>query len=1407
MKPIHYSRQNFLLTLVSILLISLNFSQLYADDFYWVGGGGKWSEIQHWATSSGGTNVYGRVPGPSDNVYFDANSGFGTTTASRTIKVEESLIYCKDMNWEDAPNNPYFNADGKQIYIYGSLKLQPVMIFACNILNFLSNNSETIETADALGYTGYYSVCNFTFNGNGEWTLLDDVTTGRLTNTQIMHSYVYYYSGTLNLNGFTIKTGKFWSKGDLPRTLNMENSTFKLLLGGQSNGAMGYAWEVLGNNKTILTANSRIEYQEIINAYDFAAFNSDGDTYNDIIFTDPNGLFGILSGTASIHKLHLVGNATFNGDFSIDTLIIDSGRKALFTEGVTQTINDHLQLSSSCSPLLTLQAKSGFANIVLASTASYVANNVFFKGIHVSGQPFTATNSSDGGNNLGITFSPVFGTSSLYWIGGAGNWNDGNHWSTSSGGSPFGCVPRLHQNVIFDHNSGFATNDTIKLDGTNNVCKNITFNNAPNSPVLLGERQHYLVVYGSMYLQPDMVYAVHTTYFVSNSPGQEIDTKGVPFGIIGNTDYIGRMYFDGDGEWKFLNAVVTGGTGGEPTKKGSILFDKGTLNTNGQLVDICSFTTTITATPGNNNVRNLILGNSHINIHNNVHNDRGWYYYGSNRTLDAGTSTIEFVGTTTNTLHNTFTDNGVNHYHNLIFAAENSTATNLNGYGGVTANKIIFKGSANYYLKSVDSLIFAPAKVYYHRSGTITVNKYYSAETPPCQGLSDLSEVTSGQTVIAPGAEVHIEGAMIKNMTITGQTVTAYSSIDNGGNSGIIFAAPVSKTLYWVNGAGDWNDSYHWSATSGGVGGYCTPTSVDDVIFDNLSGFTGQDTVMLSQTLQMCRDMSWLNTTGTPFVLSVLGTNLRVYGSMLLQSNMIYKVNKTHFMSDDLSPKTITTNGVVIGWDADGHVSFNGNGIWDLQDDLSLAKNGIISFVKGSLRTNGVTVNAYSFDSDNSNFRNLELGNSTFNLRSTVYPWLYKKDNKTLDAGTSTINIVGTVNGSNVGNFRCDPTERYYHVTFTLPTANAGSIVGGINAQRVTFASNGYLYSDNTIDSLLLKEGKVYKLEGGKTQTIQKDLILSSTPCIFTTLTSLDNSQANLKVLGGNTHFNFAVVSKISAVNPLQFDYSDNQEGNSNISFVGSQTSLQSISAEVNVPMCVYPITLDVNDFLIGSATSFYWDNNITDQQLTITENGTHYLHMQYNAGCNLSEKIEVTCPLPVELIDFSLEEDDCRVLVKWTTASESNNAYFEIYRSDDGISWRSVGQVNGAGNSSQKINYSWVDDHAESNHVYYYYLQQVDMDGAIKSFSPKSIQLENCPTKLIVYPNPANEQINVISSSGFYSYWLIDELGRVISMKNFNSETQVYNMDVSSLPNGVYILQLFSEEGSISSAKFTILK
>jgi hypothetical protein len=83
---------------------------------------------------------------------------------------------------------------------------------------------------------------------------------------------------------------------------------------------------------------------------------------------------------------------------------------------------------------------------------------------------------------------------------------------------------------------------------------------------------------------------------------------------------------------------------------------------------------------------------------------------------------------------------------------------------------------------------------------------------------------------------------------------------------------------------------------------------------------------------------------------------------------------------------------------------------------------------------------------------------------------------------------------------------------------------------------------------------------------------------------------------------------------------------------------------------------------------------------------------------------------LPIELLYFNVEKFGRYNHLTWSTASESNNDYFEIEKTNDGVDFYPITRVNGGGNSSIKIDYEY-DDYTKDNDVNYYRLKQIDYD------------------------------------------------------------------------------------------------
>lgn len=109
--------------------------------------------------------------------------------------------------------------------------------------------------------------------------------------------------------------------------------------------------------------------------------------------------------------------------------------------------------------------------------------------------------------------------------------------------------------------------------------------------------------------------------------------------------------------------------------------------------------------------------------------------------------------------------------------------------------------------------------------------------------------------------------------------------------------------------------------------------------------------------------------------------------------------------------------------------------------------------------------------------------------------------------------------------------------------------------------------------------------------------------------------------------------------------------------------------------------------------------------------------------------------PLAVELTSFTGMATESGINLNWSTASEENNSHFEVERSSDGQAYEHIAQVNGHGNSSVAINYTYVDGSPLPG-TSYYRLKQVDFDGqyaysntiAVSYNGPEAMQLTMAP-------------------------------------------------------------------------------
>src|SRR6185295_14630014 len=109
------------------------------------------------------------------------------------------------------------------------------------------------------------------------------------------------------------------------------------------------------------------------------------------------------------------------------------------------------------------------------------------------------------------------------------------------------------------------------------------------------------------------------------------------------------------------------------------------------------------------------------------------------------------------------------------------------------------------------------------------------------------------------------------------------------------------------------------------------------------------------------------------------------------------------------------------------------------------------------------------------------------------------------------------------------------------------------------------------------------------------------------------------------------------------------------------------------------------------------------------------------------------------QLISFSGEAKNDKVMLNWNTASELNNAYFTIGRSDDGTSFIPIITEKGAGVSTQSLSYLAYDLHPLQGKNFYR-LSQTDYNGTTIVFQTIEVTMGNPPVKIpTLFPNPTS--------------------------------------------------------------------
>jgi hypothetical protein len=190
--------------------------------------------------------------------------------------------------------------------------------------------------------------------------------------------------------------------------------------------------------------------------------------------------------------------------------------------------------------------------------------------------------------------------------------------------------------------------------------------------------------------------------------------------------------------------------------------------------------------------------------------------------------------------------------------------------------------------------------------------------------------------------------------------------------------------------------------------------------------------------------------------------------------------------------------------------------------------------------------------------------------------------------------------------------------------------------------------------------------------------------------------------------------------------------------------------------------------------------------------------------------------PLRVELVTASVTPQERALVLSWQTASEQDNDHFEIERRASVGSWTKIGQVPGAGTSSESHFYTFADESVIPGVAYFYRLISVELGGIRAIIYETASPVETVVPEASTYrldanwPNPFNATTAIsydLERSGPIRLRVFDVLGHEVQVLADGFQEAGHHrvvFDASALPSGIYFYRL--DAGNFTETKKMVL-
>lgn len=687
-----------------------------------------------------------------------------------------------------------------------------------------------------------------------------------------------------------------------------------------------------------------------------------------------------------------------------------------------------------------------------------------------------------------ITFSNLCSQIDYYWVGkgNSTSWYNSDNWSSFSGGPasyPDSTYPSPNDNVFFDSLS-FSGPTTLSFSLI--WANNMVWQNVKHSPILDVEEYE---IRGTLILDTGMTiingqnnYGGELLFENNDTIKSQISLAGHIFESITFDTWLSSSP---NSSWELLDSICTYNYTSWSFTKGNILFESNdTLITNGHSIR-CNYFSISDGT--------LVLDSSNIYLRDK----QSYPGFNTNNTDSISTKGTSIYLLDGGDYSNSAKIKKLTSYANTVIKVDcdmDTLSLLANSNLGISNNKTLTINDSLIIREEACNLFTRISTGYIWHGGDIQLIKDHI-----------LNNFIIENTDLIGSANVKLTNSILRHGSI-------------GWNH---LSTPVSKNLYWIGGSGDWDDSNHWSDSSGGAPTTCGPGPMDNVTFDSNSGTTSFDINI--NRMSFCNN---LICDSLPFDIDLnIDANIKIYASLSLKPGFNIKSNNAIFFRSDSLNETIDFSGNYTYGFID--LIFDGLGSWGMQDSISMINsNGTtyeddaaIKVCNGTLRTNGHNLKTGRVTSSNlSILDSIDISNSDLYLNETNDPAWDLSDGGLISANKSRIFLTNSNSGI-----------KFYGGGNYYPEVHAFS-----NCQFNDWSNDG-----DTIENLYLKRGNDYKIYENTTLYIDNDLILFDASSQNTTIrasslfSNYDN--ASLSKASGNLCLNKVDIEGIDATGGATF--------------------------------------------------------------------------------------------------------------------------------------------------------------------------------------------------------------------------------------------------------------------------------